>query len=75
MQNGCPKSKLVVGLATYGRGFRLSNAANHGLGVAVSGGGSVGPYTYEAGYLAYYEVRLFLRDGVQSMSSHLFTVH
>ncbi|KAI0214239.1 Chitotriosidase-1 [Lamellibrachia satsuma] len=52
---GCPKSKLIIGMPTYGRGFTLADPSNHGMGATAQGGGTVGPYTGETGYLAYYE--------------------
>jgi len=54
--NGCARNKLVIGLATYGRSFTLSNANNNGLGAATSGGGTQGAYTGESGFLAYFEI-------------------
>lgn len=30
---GCERSKLMLGLGTYGRAFRLTNANNNGLGM------------------------------------------
>ena len=43
-------------MPTYGRGFNLANSAANGVGAAASGGSPAGPYTGEAGFLAYYEV-------------------
>ena len=57
MQKGCPPSKLVIGMPTYGRGFQLTNPSNHGMGAAAQGTPQAGPLTSEAGFLAYYEVR------------------
>ncbi len=54
--NGAPAEKLVVGFPAYGNTFRLQNPSNHGLGAPTSGPGPAGPYTQEAGTLAYYEV-------------------
>ena len=53
---GVAKEKLVIGLATYGRTFTLANSANYNIGDPVTGAGNAGPYTGEAGFLAYYEV-------------------
>jgi len=56
LAGGCARNKLVVGLATYGRSFTLTNANNNGLGAAASGGGRPGTATGESGFLAYFEV-------------------
>ncbi|KAI0210674.1 Acidic mammalian chitinase, partial [Lamellibrachia satsuma] len=64
VQKGCPPSKLVIGMPTYGRGFQLTNPLNHGMGAAAQGTPQAGPLTSEAGFLAYYEVcSEFLQSG------------
>lgn len=57
---GAPAEKLIVGFPTYGNTFTLSNPANHGVGAAISGAGTPGKYTQEAGELAYFEVRFLV---------------
>lgn len=54
--HGAPVEKLMVGFGAYARTFTLTNAANHGLDAPTSGPGAAGPYTQEAGTLAYFEV-------------------
>ena len=54
--NGCPPSKLVVGMAMYGRGYKLANPSIHGMGAPAQGPSSRGRHTEEDGFLAYYEV-------------------
>uniref|UniRef100_A0A8B9ZJY0 GH18 domain-containing protein n=1 Tax=Anas platyrhynchos TaxID=8839 RepID=A0A8B9ZJY0_ANAPL len=54
--NGAPAEKLLVGFPTYGHNFILQNPSNTALGAPTSGPGPAGPYTKEAGLLAYYEV-------------------
>jgi len=61
--NGAAKNKLVIGLATYGRCFTLSNANNNGLGAAATGPCQAGAFTREAGFLSYYEICDMLKNG------------
>ncbi|XP_014781238.1 acidic mammalian chitinase isoform X2 [Octopus bimaculoides] len=56
VSKGAPKEKLNVGLATYGRGYTLSSAANSKPGAPSSGPSPRGKYTGEDGFLAYYEI-------------------
>lgn len=53
--NGTPAEKLNLGLATYGRTFKLSSDFS-GVGAAASGSAPGGTFTQEAGFLSYYEV-------------------
>lgn len=55
-QLGAPKDKIVVGMATYGRSFTLSDQDETGMNAPAKGGGKAGVYTREEGFLAYYEV-------------------
>nr|XP_046253519.1 acidic mammalian chitinase-like [Scatophagus argus]XP_046253520.1 acidic mammalian chitinase-like [Scatophagus argus] len=58
---GAPSEKLLVGLATYGRTFRLSSGTGAtGVGIPASGPASAGPFTREAGFWSYYEICNFL---------------
>ena len=43
---GAPKNKLVLGLASYGRSFTLSNPSSNTLGSSASGAGSAGPVIF-----------------------------
>jgi len=63
IQHGASPSKLTMGLATYGRGWKLANAADHGYNAAASGASTPGASTKEAGYKAFYEIQELLRDG------------
>ena len=42
-QNGADPSKIVLGLASYGRTFTLSNTLQNGLGAPASGAGTAQP--------------------------------
>ena len=60
--NGVPSEKLIMGFPTYGRTFRLSTS-DTSVCAPVSGAGSSGPYTREAGFWAYYEVTTMANSG------------
>ncbi|XP_053446537.1 acidic mammalian chitinase-like [Nycticebus coucang] len=62
---GAPAEKLMVGFGAYARTFTLTNPANHGLDAPTSGPGTAGPYTQEAGTLAYFEVCSFLKGATE----------
>ena len=61
---GAPKSKLVMGIPFYGRSFVLTDPTkNKGGADSVSrGDGFGGPFTEEAGFLAYYEICKMIQD-------------
>ena len=51
-----PCKKIVLGMGTYGRAFKLSNPSQNGLGAPTGGKASPGKYTREGGFLSYYEI-------------------
>uniref|UniRef100_A0A674GST5 GH18 domain-containing protein n=1 Tax=Taeniopygia guttata TaxID=59729 RepID=A0A674GST5_TAEGU len=61
--NGAPAEKLLVGFPTYGKSFTLQNPSDTSVGAPASGPGPAGPYTREAGTLAYHEICTFLNSG------------
>lgn len=73
--NGAPPHKLRMGFATYGRTFRLSSS-NTAVGALASGAASAGPYTREAGFWSYYEVKFSYTHTVKKIRTraqwHLF---
>lgn len=63
--NGVPAEKLIMGFPTYGRTFRLTTS-DTSVCAPVSGAGSSGPYTREAGFWSYYEICTFLNGASTS---------
>ncbi|XP_041278637.1 acidic mammalian chitinase-like [Onychostruthus taczanowskii] len=61
--NGAPAEKLLVGFPTYGKSFTLQSPSDTSVGAPASGPGPAGPYTREAGTLAYYEICSLLSSG------------
>ncbi len=57
-----PKSKLVIGMPTYGRSFTLTDSDKHGVNSPFREGGKAGKYTREPGILAYFEICQMLLD-------------
>lgn len=57
---GCPKYKLIIGMAFYGRSFTLGSKENNKLHAPVkkwdTQGGLPGKYTNESGFLSYFEI-------------------
>ena len=54
-QSGMPKQKLLMGIATYGRGWQLSNPSNTGVGSPGTSAPAM-QFTGTEGFAAYYEV-------------------
>lgn len=55
---GADPAKLILGVPLYGQSFTLENPNNNGLNAPAKGTGQAGEFTRQAGFLAYYEVRL-----------------
>ncbi|XP_054159586.1 acidic mammalian chitinase-like [Oppia nitens] len=56
ISKGAPRSKIVLGMGTYGRSFTLQKAENNGLWSPAPQKGQAGPYTREPGSLGYNEI-------------------
>lgn len=54
---GVPYSKLVLGLASFARGWTLFSPLERGMGAAATGASSPQPYTKEPGLAAYFEIQ------------------
>ena len=52
---GARKDQLLLGMAAYGRGFRLSDSSNHGFYAPANGPIDGGMYTGQAGFWGYNE--------------------
>ncbi|XP_049548008.1 uncharacterized protein LOC125959239 [Anopheles darlingi] len=63
LREGAPANKLILGVPAFGKTFRLSNELSHGVQAPSAGPGVEGPYTKDAGILAYYEVLENLQNG------------
>ncbi|XP_049548009.1 acidic mammalian chitinase-like [Anopheles darlingi] len=63
LREGASSHKLILGVPAYGRSFRLTNAFGYGVRAPSDEAGDAGPYTKEAGFLAYYEVLENLQNG------------
>ena len=62
IEQGMPREKVTMGLATYGRTFELADGSQTFVGAAGVGPGEAGKYTREPGFLAYYEVRIVVAE-------------
>ncbi|XP_036356047.1 chitinase-3-like protein 1 [Octopus sinensis] len=65
-KHGAPKSKLLIGLPTYGQGFK-TRSKNPKIGDKIVGGPSQGPITKESGILAYIEGKYVKDNGLAGM--------
>jgi len=63
VSQGAPANKMIMGIPLYGRSFTLGNKANTGLNSGCWKAGKKGPFTGEAGFLAYYEICADIKKG------------
>jgi chitinase len=63
ISKGCPREKLILGMGSYGRAFKLVDINKNGLGAPANGIPTAGTYTREGGFLSYYEVCQRLTQG------------
>lgn len=71
ISNGAPRSKIIVGLPSYGRTFTLANPAQNAVNSPSSGPGNPGEYSIEAGFMTYMEIcqRIYQRGWIQTRDS------
>lgn len=63
IDSGANPKQLVLGIPTYARCFNLEKPDNHDIGDDVVANTTCGGmWTDEDGFLAYYEVRIFLES-------------
>jgi len=63
LERGASANKLVLGMGTYGRGWKLASAGqNQGALSAANGAASRGPLTQMMGYLAYSEIQDLIQN-------------
>jgi GH18 family chitinase len=60
---GAEPGKLVLGMATYGRSFKLKDRRTNGMNAEKKNLGKAGPFTKSNGTLAFFEVCQMLKDG------------
>ncbi|TFK03754.1 beta-galactosidase-1-like protein 2 [Platysternon megacephalum] len=65
-RKGAPGEKIIMGIPTYGRSFTL-DTLDTGVGAQASKAGQPGPFTSEAGFLAYYEICTFKQGATTEM--------
>ncbi|BFU23045.1 chitinase putative [Entamoeba histolytica] len=53
---GVPSTKIMLGMAHYGRGWTLKSSSDHEMGSAATGASKSGTCTGENGYLSKYEI-------------------
>ncbi|KRY16217.1 putative chitinase 3 [Trichinella patagoniensis] len=69
-KRGMPKEKIVIGLATYGRGWKLKNRSDISVGAATIGASDSTKYVREPGVCSYYEVCEMLQTGGKRYWDH-----
>eukprot|EP00730_Choanoeca_flexa_P016656 TRINITY_DN7921_c0_g1_i1.p1 TRINITY_DN7921_c0_g1~~TRINITY_DN7921_c0_g1_i1.p1 ORF type:complete len:739 (+),score=163.71 TRINITY_DN7921_c0_g1_i1:206-2422(+) len=67
LDQGAPKEQLILGTASYGRGWTLASSGNTLLGAPASGASQPGPYTREAGLLSYFEIVSLRKQGFRTV--------
>jgi GH18 family chitinase len=61
LRSGAAADKIVIGIPTYGRSYKLGNANLTHIGSPAAGPADPGPATREKGYLSYFEVSVAVK--------------
>ncbi|MBE9001868.1 glycoside hydrolase [Nostoc sp. LEGE 12447] len=73
LESGIPTSKIILGMATYGRTFKVSSPlslSDNGPGKPYSSAGNAGPATVTPGVLSYYEIQNLISSGSLTRQWH-----
>ncbi|GAB1608356.1 chitotriosidase-1-like isoform X1 [Argonauta hians] len=71
LNTGLSPSKLLFGLPTYGRTWKLKSSENHGVHAPASGKGAPGPIIHKSGVYTYPEACIAIKNGSNYvMDSH-----
>ncbi|XP_070854530.1 probable chitinase 10 [Drosophila suzukii] len=62
ISRGTNRRKLIMGIPMYGQSFSLAETTKHQLNAPTYGGGEAGEATRAIGFLAYYEICLYIRQ-------------
>uniref|UniRef100_A0A915CTS9 Chitinase n=1 Tax=Ditylenchus dipsaci TaxID=166011 RepID=A0A915CTS9_9BILA len=68
-KQGMPKSKIIVGMATYGRGWTLDSTTSTGVGAAASAPSRATPFVASEGVGAFYEFCEMWANGSNATST------
>jgi chitinase len=63
LESGMPSEKLIFGLPSYGRTWRLQDSTKTDLLSPAIGAGPLGPYTGQDGFISLYEMCLYQQSG------------
>lgn len=60
IDKGAEPKKLIMGMPLYGQSFSLADSGDRGLNAKSYGPGEAGEFTRAGGFLAFYEVNVYL---------------
>jgi len=74
LSQGVPAKKLMIGLATYGRTFKVGSSSD-GLGSPSMGPGTIGDCSQNSGVLTYFEIERALKSAIVEETSQLMAAY